>query len=75
MERAFPIVWKVWIQNPELEHFQWGLLLDLCLGVGVGFVPDVHAEDYLFIFIRLLSIIRLQLLTITSLACKYKWRG
>lgn len=72
---VLPHLWNNWIQNPELEYFQWGLLLELCLGVGVGFVPDVHAQDYLFFFIRLLIIIRLYLLTITSLACKYKWRG
>lgn len=48
-----------WIQNAKLEYFQWGLLLDIALGVGVGFVPDVHARDYLYIFIRLLSIVRL----------------
>jgi len=47
-----------WIQNPELEHFQWVLLLDIALGVGVGFVASVHAQGYLYIFIRLLSIVR-----------------
>lgn len=41
-----------WIQNPELEYFQWGLLLDIALGVGL--LSDAPAQDS---FIRLLSTI------------------
>lgn len=38
-----------WIQNPKQEYFQWELLLDIALGV--GFVPDVCAQEYQCIFI------------------------
>lgn len=46
-----------WIQNSELEHFQQGPFRHL--GVDVDFVPDVPAQAYLYVFVRLLSIIRL----------------
>lgn len=48
-----------WIQNSKLNYFQWGLFLDIVLDVPVGFAPDVRAQDYLYIFTRLMGTIRL----------------
>lgn len=56
---ALPHLCNNWIQNSKLNYFQWGLFLDIALGVPVGFAPDVRAQDYLYIFTRLLGTIRL----------------